>query len=455
MARLNSAALRQAPIYTEEGAPAVRISAESQLRRLVLSCLLWEKEFYVDGKSIADQITAAAQKVSPEVLAALAIEARSSYNLRHVPLLLLDVLSKTAAGTGTQLVQVATFETIQRVDDMAELLAVMWRSGKNKGTMPKQVKLGLQRAFEKFDEYGFAKYEDQDAAIKLRDVVSLVHPKPENKKRSKLYKRILENKLERPDTWESALVGGADKKETFTRLLLDKKLGYLALLRNLRNMAQAGVDPDYVKDAIVARKGGADRVFPFRFIAAARACPQFEPALDVALCANIAEMPALTGKTIVLVDISGSMDRRLSEKSDLTRADAAAALASVIHGDLRVFSFTNNTKEVPARRGMAGVQAILESQSHGSTYLGAAVEKVNALPHDRLIVITDEQSHDRVPAPKAERAYMINVASNQNGVGYGKQWVHLDGFSEAVLRFIVAHEDDQDNAPKRVAKRRR
>jgi hypothetical protein len=210
-----------------------------------------------------------------------------------------------------------------------------------------------------------------------------------------------------------------------------------------------------VKDAIVARKGGADRVFPFRFIAAARACPQFEPALDVALCANIAEMPALTGKTIVLVDISGSMDRRLSEKSDLTRADAAAALASVIHGDLRVFSFTNNTKEVPARRGMAGVQAILESQSHGSTYLGAAVDKVNLIAHDRLIVITDEQSHDRVLAPKAERAYMINVASNQNGVGYGKQWVHLDGFSEAVLRFIVAHEDDQDNAPKRVAKRRR
>jgi 60 kDa SS-A/Ro ribonucleoprotein len=58
---------------------------------------------------------------------------------------------------------------------------------------------------------------------------------------------------------------------------------------------------------------------------------------------------------------------------------------------------------------------------------------------NRLIVITDEQSHDRVPAPKSDRGYMINVASYRNGVGYGA-WTHIDGWSEAVIEYIRAVE---------------
>lgn len=135
------------------------------------------------------------------------------------------------------------------------------------------------------------------------------------------------------------------------------------------------------------------------------------------------------------------MDDRLSAKSDLTRMDAAAALASIVTGDLRVFTFSGHTVEVPPRRGMAGVAAVIRSQPHASTYLGRAVERINALPHDRLIVITDEQTADRVPDPVVRHAYMINVASARNGVGYGK-WTHLDGFSEAVLKWIRAYEAD-------------
>jgi hypothetical protein len=90
---------------------------------------------------------------------------------------------------------------------------------------------------------------------------------------------------------------------------------------------------------------------------------------------------------------------------------------------------------------MAGVDAVTGSQPHGGTRLGAAVAYANRLPHDRLIVITDEQSHDPVGAPAAGHAYMINVASAQNGVGYG-EWTRINGFSENVLAFIHAHEAD-------------
>jgi hypothetical protein len=204
-------------------------------------------------------------------------------------------------------------------------------------------------------------------------------------------------------------------------------------------MDQAGADEALVKEAILARRG-AERVLPFRYVAAARAAPRFEPWLDQALAETVLEGAVFDGRTIILVDVSGSMDARLSAKSDLTRMDAAATLASIVPGEVRVFTFSNAVKEVPPRRGMAGVDAVIRSQPHGGTELGKAIDKINTLPHDRLIVVTDEQSHDRVPEPKAAKAYMVNVASARNGVGYGSRWVHIDGFSEAVLGFIREQE---------------
>lgn len=419
---------------TFEGAPAARMIPEQALRRSVLSCLLWEKEFYEDGQTIAERILDLAGKVKIEQLAALAVEARSQFNLRHVPLLLLKALVKHGSG---QMVADTIAATIQRADELSEFVAIYWQDGKQPLSNP--MKKGLAKAFLKFNAYQLAKY-NRDGAVKLRDVLFLCHAKPDTPEREAMWKQLIAGELPAPDTWEVALSAGKDKKETFERLIREGQLGYLALLRNLRNMVDAGCDEELVKQAIVARKNGADRVLPFRFVAAARACPRMEGAIDTALCENIATLPALPGKTVVLVDVSGSMDGALSRKSDLNRMDAAAALASIIHGDLRVFTFSNALVEVPARRGMAGVDVIKRSQPHGGTELGAAVQKINqAVPHDRLIVITDEQSHDRVPDPAAKRAYMINVASAKNGVGYGR-WTHIDGFSEAVLRFIVESE---------------
>jgi 60 kDa SS-A/Ro ribonucleoprotein len=419
---------------THEGARAVKISDELRLRRTVLACMLWEDEFYEDGETISARITQLAETVKPEAVAALAIEARTKMQLRHAPLLLLCALAKTGAKT-EKLVANTVVEVIQRADELSELVAVYWRDGKR--PLSAQLKKGLARAFAKFDAYQLAKY-DRPGPVRLRDVLFLVHAKPKAAEQAETWRKLAGKELESPDTWEVALSGGADKRETFERLLGEGKLGYLAVLRNLRNMTDAGVDERLVRKAIVARKG-AQRVLPFRFVAAARAAPLFDRDIDMALKAAIADQAKLAGRTIVLVDVSGSMGARLSRRSDLTRMDAAAALASVIHGDVRVFTFSNEVVEVPARGGLAGIDAIVTSQTHGGTYLGKAVTHVNGLEHDRLIVVTDEQSHDTVPEAKAARAYMINVASNRNGVGYGK-WVHFDGFSEHVLRYIAEYE---------------
>lgn len=420
--------------FTHEGAPAKRISDEAALRRSVLSCLLWEGEFYEDGNSIADRITETAAKVDRDVVAALAWEARNIHGIRHAPLLLLaDLIRRGGHGVAN-----AIEATINRPDEMAELLAIYWRDGKR--PLSAQLKLGLARAFAKFDEYQLAKY-DRAGPVRLRDILFMTHPKPRDENQAALFQRVADRALAVPDTWETALSAGADKRETFERLIAEKRIGYLALLRNLRNMMDAGCDTTLVADAIVARRG-ARFVLPFRYVAAARACPQLEPYIDQALCAAVSEAPKLEGKTIILVDVSGSMASRLSSRSDLTRMDAAAALASVINADARVFSFSSALVEVPPRRGMAGVDAIMKSQRHQMTLLGGAVRFVNGIPHDRLIVITDEQSQDPVPDPVASKAYMINVASYKPGVGYGR-WIHIDGFSESVIKFIHAIENDR------------
>lgn len=427
---------------THQGAPAARMTAIQALRRSVMSAMLGEKSFYEDGEAIFDRIARLSKEVHPIQLAEIAIETREVAKLRHVPLLMLSVLAETGAGMSDQLVSNTIVRVIRRADEMGEFLAI---HAVRKGTSPdklkkiltKQMKIGLGRAFAKFDAYQLAKY-NRDGAVKLRDILFLTHAKPMDEAQAALWKQLVADELVAPDTWEVALSGGADKKEAFTRLISEGKLGYMALLRNLRGMVDAGVDRNLIREAIIARKG-AKEVLPFRFTAAARACPQMEPALDEALSAQIEDLPIFEGTTLVLVDVSYSMRAPLSKKSDMCRMDAAATLASVIHGDVRMFSFSDTLIEVPPRRGMAGVDAIIKSQAHNGTALGEAIRQANAIPHDRLIVITDEQANSRVPNPVAEKAYMLNVSSEKNGVGYGK-WVHIDGFSENILRFIHAHE---------------
>jgi hypothetical protein len=326
---------------------------------------------------------------------------------------------------------------IQRADELAEFVAIYWKDGRV--PLSGQVKKGLAAAFPKFDEYQLAKY-DRGGPIKLRDVLFLCHAKPRDAAQAAMWKRLIWGRLTTPDTWEVALSSGADKREAWERLLREQKLGALALLRNLRNMREAGVDESLVLVAL--REMSTAHVLPFRFLAAARYAPQWEEALEPAMLKSVASAEKLPGKTIVLVDVSGSMTAPLSRRSEMQRTDAAYGLAVLLReiGEkVTVFSFSDSLVEVPARRGFALRDAVDTSQRHNGTYLGKAVEELNRKEkYDRLIVITDEQAHDTVPAPNGT-GYVINVASYKNGVGYGK-WTHIDGWSESVVEYIRTRE---------------
>lgn len=438
MAKIN----KQSHVRTHEGAKGRAFAPEQELRRALMTCMLWEDQFYEDGVSIAERIGALVPKVEAEKVAAMAVEAREDMKLRHAPLL---IVREMARHEGHKALVADTLDrVVQRPDELTEFLAIYWSDAlgpmqqRKTRAVSAQVKKGLARAFAKFDAYQLAKY-NRDGAVRLRDVLFLTHAKPKDAAQEKVWKELVDGKLAAPDTWEVKLSGGADKRATFERLIADKKLGSLALLRNLRGMLLAGVPKATIGAALDEMR--TDRVLPYRFIAAAQHAPDLEPELESAMFRSIEGHAKLTGKTRLLVDVSGSMDGAISQRSEMRRLDAAcglAVLAREIGEDVEIFTFSNDVKKVAPRRGFALRDAIVNSQPHGGTELGKAIGEVDK-KDVRLIVFTDEQSHDVVPAPKGV-GYMVNVASYQHGVGHGP-WRRIDGFSEKILDWIIATEE--------------
>jgi 60 kDa SS-A/Ro ribonucleoprotein len=428
---------RMFPVRTHEGAVAQKVSPKLELRRTVLTCLLWEDTFYETGSAIAARVAELVRENKAEAVAALAREARDQMQLRHVPLFLVRELARRK-GTGA-LVAETLEHVIQRADELGEFVALYWKQKKE--PLSAGVKRGLARAFTKFDAYQLAKY-NRESVVKLRDVLFLCHAKPKDEAQAAAWKKLVEGSLEAPDTWEVALSAQKGKKETFERLLEEGKLGGMAVLRNLRLMIAAGVSQKLIRQRL---DKGVARVLPFRFVTAARYAPKLEDALESAMLKGVAGLSDLAGSTGLLLDVSGSMNAALSKKSETTRMDAAAGLAILLREKAEEFSlatFSDSCVQLPPRRGFALRDAMLESQAHASTYLKRALTHLSTQPDwkklERLIVITDEQSHDGILPAWTAKAYVVNVAPYKQGISYGNGWTHIDGWSERIVDYVAA-----------------
>lgn len=422
-------------LATHEGAQARRVSDTATLRRTLMACLLWESTFYEDGEGTADRLARLTRAVPVADACALAVEARTAMHLRHAPIWMVVALLE---GTAAQRRAAATLipQIVLRADELTELLALYWKNGRR--PLAAALKRGLAQAFGAFSAYSLAKY-NRDGAIKLRDVLFLTHAKPATKEQAATWKALVEGTLAPPDTWEVELSKGGDKTAAWTRLLTEKRLGGLALLRNLRNMQEAGIPSPLIAEALASADFA--RVLPFRFVAAARVAPQWEPLLEAAMLRALAEAPRLTGRTVLVVDRSGSMSDRLSAKSDMSRLDAAAALAILLRevcDDVAVLAYNTTVVQIPARRGFALRDAL--GSPNGCTDTLRAKGAADTLVYDRCIILTDEQSSTELSAPlSGTRGYVVNVGTYQNGIGYGP-WTHIDGWSEAVVTYIQTAE---------------
>ena len=267
-----------------EGAIAWRMTPEWELYTTVVTTMGVEDKFYESGEVRIRRIADLVRKVKPEFVAQLAVYTREQMHLRSVPLLLLVELAQ--CHHGDSLVSRAVCRTIQRSDEITELLmCYQWRTGKTDlSGLSCQLRKGLAEAFNKFDEYQFAKYDRKDRKVTLRDALILVHPKPKDDQQANIFRKIKSDTLETPATWETELSAVGQhhfdsqeekdnaKREVWKKLVHSRRLGYMATLRNLRNMLKLGMDKDtmqmvcdFIANPEAVRKS---KQLPFRFLSA-------------------------------------------------------------------------------------------------------------------------------------------------------------------------------------------
>jgi hypothetical protein len=317
--------------------------------------------------------------------------------------------------------------------------------------------------------------------IKLRDALFLIHAKPKDKEQAMLWKKLIggycatcgrslkehgkvkhkfvEATLQTPDTWEVKLsaTNGQNKDEAWTEMLKSGKMGALALLRNLRNMTEQGVSDSLIREAL--KNCNPERVLPFRFITAAKYAPKFEPELEQLMFKCVENRPKLKGKTVLIVDVSGSMGGTLSAGTELTRLGSAAALAMLAREmceEIVIYasagsdaSRTHKTEMIPARRGFALAEQIQNAAGRlggGGIFIKQAMDYTfgKEKSADRVIVISDSQDCDLVNKPASAHAwggknYLMDISCEQHGIAYNKFTV-INGFSEAVFDYVAEVE---------------
>lgn len=438
-----------------EGAKAARQGNIDLLRRLTLANLLWENQAYVDGQSVSEQIAELIPLCEPSQVADLAIETRLAQKLRHTPLFMAALMLKS--DPHKTLVPYVLDNVITRPDQITDFLAIYKKLNGHLKPLAKAAKTGLADAFNRFNEYQFAKY-DRNGEIKLRDAMFLVHPKPEQGK-EELFSKIASRTLKVPDTWEVALSTGKDKKATWERLITEGKLGALAMLRNIRNMKEAGVSHNIIRRGLNAIDSGM--LLPLNFLSAIKMNPEYSSDIEGVMLRQYGSLPKLSGNTLFIVDVSGSMGSQVSSKSAFARWEVASAMALLATHQCESYELVTTAGndstgqgahyhiKNPAK-GMSLFQQIMGTTSiigGGGIFTRQCLEWCASnlgTNFDRIIVFSDSQDCDRynsIPKPFAENNYIVDVSSHRNGVNYKGAWTaEISGWSEHFLTYIASLE---------------
>ena len=436
------------------GAIAAEQSNFDLLKRSVLANLLWENSFYIDGKSHTKEIERLIPLCTPEEVFDLTVKARIEQKLRHTPLYMAVRMCRHKEHR--KLVGALLPKIITRADMISDFLMLYWKDGKV--PLAAQVKKGLAQSFKNFNEYQFAKY-DRPKQIKLRDVMFLVRPKPTTKEEEELYNKIANKTLQTPDTWEVALSTGKDKKETWTRLIEERKIGGLAVLRNIANMTRAGVDQKVIHFALENLKNSM--LLPLNFYAAYSKNYEYQFQIEEAMRNSYKNLPQLKGKTLFIVDVSGSMSSPISARSQFNRdtiACISALFASYQCEDFTLVATAGNDHSGKGAhehisdpiKGFGLINQIIATKHRiggGGIFTRQCLEWCQnefGNVFERIIVFSDSQDCDRkdpIPKPFAKYNYICDVSAHTNGINYQNVWTaEISGWSEHFLTYIAAYE---------------
>lgn len=460
------------------GGKAYSQTSELELVSILLTSFV-QDQYYKSADDSMKRVTELLGKVDPKFAAKAAIYARNEFGMRSITHVLAVEIAKHISGQewGKKFFS----EVIRRPDDMTEIVACYF--GKNKGkALPNSLKKGFAKAFDKFDGYQLAKYKGDGKDVSLVDVVNLVHPKA-TKKNEKALDELVKGTLKSTETWEAKLTSAGQKaksedelsnlkKDAWVGLIREKKLGYLALLRNLRNIMETA--PEVLDEALAALTNEAfiksSLVFPFQYLIAykqfssmntkesRKIADALSDAIDIS-CQNVKSLN-FQGNTLVVVDNSGSMDSPVAKSEHMRKSELGAlfgiVLAKAINADLMEFgtnaryinfSLKEHSMEFAAK--FTGLNQV----GHGTDF--TSIFSTANKAYDRILIFSDMQGWRNGGAP-------TNAANNYKRkydcephiysfdlAGYGSMMFPenkvyaMAGFSEKIFTIMSLLEQDR------------
>lgn len=519
MAKFNTSTARavgHAPIRTEptatsttyEGGPGYARDARSELFLLAVANMVGEDTFYEKAATRDSRFAALVRQIAItdfDWLTRFARWLRTEANMRSASLVLAAEAAKACVDAGQDGSRVLIASVLQRADEPGEMISY-WHThfGRN---LPMPLKRGVADAAARlYSERTFLKWDSDSRGVRFADVIRLCHAEPTTERQSALFKYAIGHRLgidglEIPDqlgmlrananlrgvgpntvralaesggladilsaagaTWESvpALVNGPWTRELWEAII--PSMGYMALLKNLRNFDQAGVT-DPVATEVASKLADPEQVaksrqLPMRFLSAYRAAPSLRWGypLEKALDAAVTNIPALRGRTLILVDTSGSMDAVFSKDGTLRRWDAAVMFGLALahrcaHAD--VISYSNHGMRFTLKAGESLLKAIERWKNTGyfignGTYTAGALQATYDL-HDRVVILTDEQAASAYGGdpgtviPATVPMYTWNLAGYKLGHAAGGPHRHtFGGLTDAAFKMIPLLERGRD-----------
>lgn len=504
---------------THEGGAGYARDPKSELFLLAVTNMVGENTFYETSDKRDDRYAGLVRAVTvadPDWTARFLAWLRGTANMRSASLVGAAHFVKARLDAGEQGMSRQVVDSVlQRADEPGEFIAY-WTSHHGR-TLPKPVKRGVADAVRRlYDERALVKWDSAVRGFRFGDVLNLVHPSPVDDRQGDLFTHALHRRYDNPSsapaslgvlraraelmawpverrralfgqdrdtatstlrnagmTWESVAgwLQGPLTAEVWEALV--PSMGYMALLRNLRNLDEAGVS-DEVAAEVAARLADPGQVarsrqLPMRFLSAYRAAPslRWAWALEQAITHSLANVPALGGRTLVLVDTSSSMQASFSRDGSLMRWDAAAVFGIALGSrcaDADVVSFSSSqyySSDPPGPRTMVfpvnGGESLLRSVDRWKAdgyFLGGGTDTAGALRrhfagHDRVVILTDEQAsagdvHGALP--EHVPMYTWNLAGYRHGhAPSGRRDRHaFGGLTDEAFRMIPLLESGRN-----------
>lgn len=497
MARFNTAPKSQA-VKTQNlaGGDAYKHDARYEFVSLLLTSFLKDK-FYESANEQLARLQRLTAQIDPLFAAKAAIYARRDNAMRSVShavagelFRLPDPSAKTNRVSGQSWVQRFLNTVVIRPDDAQEILSyyenvVIEPSRKRVKNgfaqpTPKQLVKGLALSLAKFDEYQLAKYKGDGKMISLIDLLNYTHPEHREE-----YKKAIEGKLKSTGTWEAKLTKAgevategktvqeveeqkaANKEAAWTELITTKKIGYFALLRNLRNIIEQSPEVlDAALEMLVDEKKIAQsRVLPFRFITAMDEMKKMDKvprtvikALDEATNLACKSAPKFDGKTLVVLDTSGSMNGQPKEIGSLF----AAVIAKSNDSDVIVFGSTAEYVHYNPNDSVTTIQRQLNQYGLGGTNHDKPLRLIGDTPYDRMVWLSDEQGWKGNGTPvrllneyrqrigKHTKVYSFDLQGHGT-TQFDPNDVHkISGFSDKALAMLEFLEQDKEALVKEI-----